>query len=280
MVNVLAPMCRRRFLINVRILAGMDLEELPKFCYSQVVSNVKRYIDKKTTLYTPIDTLIYNQDFFELFFRPISSELFDLLKNKKLKEADALISRSRLPAIPSNSKSKISNLLRNILKRDKMIKEGSFIYDFDVNYFVIWLDNSLYIADLKKGYTICNAHKKRITSPDILRLILPIYAKGKEFSLDLEINEENNISKIKIVISGEKLIKIDDELRNQKFSKITDEIGPKFPRTTFNFNTNADLEIMVELDETCTYDDLNDLFNTLSSLSEVEYIDLLRKEEY
>ena len=77
MNNVLNPKCRRRFIINVRILAGSKKDELPLFCYNQVVSNVSRFIDGKTTLFTPVDVIIYNEDFFKLFF---GKDTKDILK--------------------------------------------------------------------------------------------------------------------------------------------------------------------------------------------------------
>lgn len=276
MSNVLSPMCRRRYLINIRILTGSKVEELPKFCYQQVISNVERYIKKKTTLFTPIDVLIYNIDFFELFFPKIARRLLETIQDGKLKEAHALINKSRVPAIPSRSKKQKPSLLRNILKRDKMIKEGSFIYDFDENNFIIWFNNTLYIANIENGYAVCNVHRKKIEPLDILSMILPLYAEGKEFNVNLRQDDEQ-VYHIKIRISGEKLIKIEEEIRDQKFRETIKEVGPKFPRASFNLDVEANLDLEVTVDKNCTYDDLNNLFNVVGTLSEVENINLLNE---
>lgn len=276
MGNVLTPKCRRRFLINVRILCGSKLNELPEFCYSQVIANLKRYLEKKTTLYTPRDTYIFNEDLFELFFPKISNKLINRIVEDKPKEVDLLISKSKVPAIASKTRQEKPGLLRNILKKDKMIKEGSFIYDFNPDFFVIWAESTLYIGYLKKGYAICNAHKGSLESFEILKMILPLYAEGKEFGINLE-KDANNIPTVKITISGEKLIQMDADMRIKKFSAITEEISPKFPRVTFNITADNSLEMFVEIDNNCTFDDINFLFNTISKISTVEAFNLLEE---
>lgn len=274
MGNVLSPKCRRRFLINTRILSGAQYEELPLFCYNQVISNLQRYIAKKTTLFTPVDVIIYNNDFFELFFPKLSKKIIKLWDEEKIKEVNSLIEKSKIPANYSKARKDKPGLLRNILKLDKVIREGSFIYDNDPNYFVVWAQSTLYVANLKKGYTICNVHREKIDSTEILDMILPLYAEGKDFELDLVSNGNDNPN-INISIAGKILIKYGEEVMNQKFSEITEEISHySFPRSSFNL-VKDHLEISVEVDSNCTYDDINRLFNTLGTLSEIENINLL-----
>ena len=279
MNNVLNPKCRRRFLINVRIVSGSEKSELPLFCYNQVVSNVSRFIDGKTTLFTPIDVIIYNEDFFKLFFGRDSK---DIMKHTKdltddgIKKINKIISRSNTPAIYSKTRKERPGILRTILKREKMIREGSFIYDLNPNYFVIWRSNTLFIADLQKGYTICNTHKEQIDSLDILEMIIPLYAEGKEFHIALQM-EENQETSLQIAINRKSLKKLETELLDKKFSEITEELSPKFPRTTFNFTEKLDLKIRVEVQTSSTYDDVNFVFNTISTLMEAESINLLNE---
>ena len=180
----LNPKCRRRFLINVRILAGSQKSELPLFCYNQVVSNVNRYIDGKTTLFTPIDVIIYNEDFFNLFFGKDSKEILNHTKDltdDSIKKIVKIISKSNTPAIYSKTRKERPGILRTILKREKMIREGSFIYDINPNFFIIWRSNTLFIADLRKGYAICNVHREPIESLDILEMIIPLYSERERF---------------------------------------------------------------------------------------------------
>jgi len=277
MGNVLNPKCRKRFLISFRIMAGATIEDLPRFCYEQVLNNLKRYLAKKTTLYTPIDVYIYLNDFFDIFFPDISHGIIKKIKAKKYKEILSIINKSKLPAVHSKMRGQKPGLLKNILKKDKIIKEGSFIFDYNEDYFVIWHNNNLFIADFNKNIAICNVHNKNIGDLSIIDMILPLYAEGKEFKINL-IRDKNLEPKIKIVIQAEKLIKIDDELRNQRFEEITEKISPKFPRVIFNFTDKADLEIIVEVNKECSYNDINFLFNQVSQLSEAEYLNLLEEE--
>ncbi|GAB4307278.1 MAG: hypothetical protein Kow0069_04690 [Promethearchaeota archaeon] len=70
MICAISPMCFRRHWLNVLIKNGVkpDEEIFPKFCYSQQVSNVQRYLQKKRTLYPPFDSLMFLEDFLGLVF--------------------------------------------------------------------------------------------------------------------------------------------------------------------------------------------------------------------
>jgi len=273
MTCVLSPMCRRRFLIKIRILTGSLMEDLPKFCYAQVISNLKRFKDKKTALYTPIDELVYVEDLFDIFFPKISKDLVNFCISGKIKEAVNIITKSKIPANYSKSQKEKQGILRNILKLDKMIKEGSFIYDISQNYFVIWNEKNLYIANIKNGYAICNAHREIIDSIELLNLILPLYAEGKDFGLKIE-TDETEISSINMWISGKRLKNLEKEILFQKLNEVTEKI-PIFPRASFTFTPKEDLEIVIEVDNTSSFDDLDTLFNNIDNLTESENIYLL-----
>jgi hypothetical protein len=281
MTNVLNPKCRRRFLINIRILSGSNKSELPLFCYNQVVSNVTRFIDGKTTLFTPIDVIIYNEDFFNIFFGKDAKEILNHtqdLNEESIKNINKIISKSNTPAIYSKTRKERPGILRTILKKEKMIREGSFIYDLNPNFFVIWRSKTLFIADLRKGYAICNVHRERIESLDILEMIIPLYSEGKEFDIDLqEIDKFPSKTSLQIGINRKSLKKIEDAQLDQKFTEITQELSPKFARTTFNFTEKLDLQIRVEVQKNSTFDDVNFVFNTISTLMETENINLLNE---
>ena len=278
---VLNPRCRRRFLINVRILSGSNKSELPFFCYNQVLSNISRFIDGKTTLFTPIDVIIYNEDFFNLFF---GKDAKDILKHTKdltddsIKKINKIISKSNTPAIYSKTRKERPGILRTILKREKMVREGSFIYDLNPNFFIIWRSNTLFIADIRKGYAICNVHREPIESLDILEMIIPLYSEGKNLQIALqEIDQFPAKTSLQIGINRKALKKIETEQLDKKFSEITEELSPKFARTTFNFTEKLDLQIRVEVQRTSTFDDVNFVFNTISTLMEAESINLLNE---
>jgi len=280
MNNVLNPKCRRRFLINIRILSGSQLSELPVFCYNQVISNLNRFIEGKTTLFTPVDVIIYNEDFFKLFFgrdaKDIMKQAEELSKDSEdsIKKINKIISKSNAPAIHSKARRDRPGILRTILKREKMIREGSFIYDLNSNYFIIWRSNTLFIADLRKGYAICNTHREQIDSVEVLEMIIPLYAEGKDFLIDL-LTEENKQPYLQIGITHKSMIKMEKEQLDLKFNQITEDLSPKFPRTTFNYTDKLDLTISVEVNKTSTFDDVNFVFNKLSTLMEDESINLL-----
>lgn len=268
---VLSPKCRRRYLIKTRILTGSSIEELPRFCYNQVLANVQRFKDRKTALYTPVDDFIYIEDFFKAFFPKISKKLYTAMKEGKLNDVQNIINKTKIPAIYLKKYTNKSGIIRNILKLDKMFVSGSFIYDFCKNLFVIWKDKNFWIADFQKGYAICNAHKSEIKPTELLRMIIPLYAQGKNFNFSLETNEDNIT--ISILISKKKLKKLEKEIWTQKF----DEITTIFQRARFKFNSEDDLEISVEVGDNSAFDDLNSLFNKVGSLTESENINLLNE---
>ncbi|MHA1821938.1 MAG: hypothetical protein ACTSU2_16300 [Promethearchaeota archaeon] len=274
MINVLNPRCRRRFIINVRILSGSTKEELPIFCYTQVLSNLKRFKNKKTTLFTPIDVIIYNEDFFELFFENIGRKIYKLVSSHSIKEAINTIEKSKIPAIYASTIYNKPGFLRNILKKDKIVKEGSFIYNISENYFIIWHENHLYVADLRRGYAFCNVQRENIESIELLKMIIPLYSEGKNFKINLE-ERENLKTFLQITIPNVFLINASEETFQEKFSQITEEIGKyEFPRTSFSIEEKG-INVLVQFDPNITFSDLNKFFNMLSELSKEENINLL-----
>jgi len=242
---------------------------------------VSRFIEGKTTLFTPVDVIIYNEDFFKLFFERDSKEILDHTKeltDEGIKKINKIISKSNIPAIYSKTRKERPGILRTILKREKMIREGSFIYDVNPNFFIIWRSNTLFIADLRKGFAICNVHREPIESLDILEMIIPLYSEGKELHIELEeIEKFPAKTSLQIGINRKALKKIETEQLDKRFSDITEELSPKFARTTFNFTDKLDLQIRVEVQKTSTFDDVNFVFNTISSLMEAESINLLNE---
>lgn len=272
---VLSPKCRRRYLIKTRILTGSPIEELPRFCYNQVLANVQRFKDRKTALYTPVDDFIYLEDFFEAFFPKISKKLYTAMKEGKLNDVQNIINKTKIPAIYLKKYTNKSGIIRNVLKLDKMIATGSFIYDFCKNLFVIWKDKNFWIADFQKGYAICNAHKSEIKPTELLRMIIPLYAQGKNFILSLETSEDN-ITNISILISKKKVKNLEKEIWIKKFDEKTVDTT-KIHCARFNFNLKDYVEISVKVGDNSAFDDLNSLFNKVGSLTESENINLLNE---
>ena len=62
----LSPKCTRRFLLKLRIKAGLATEDLPKFCYSVHKNVVLRDFRNKTVVYRPFDSFLYLVDFLDI----------------------------------------------------------------------------------------------------------------------------------------------------------------------------------------------------------------------
>ena len=104
MICVLSPMCPRRILLKVRIQSGASKDDLPKFCYSQAVNNLKRYMKKLTSLYKPVDELVYNKDFIDIMF-PKLYDKFVSYFNTDIDRIHQLIENSKVPAEKFDRKS-------------------------------------------------------------------------------------------------------------------------------------------------------------------------------
>ena len=67
MICVLSPQCPKRILLKVRIEANAGFEDLPQFCYSQAVNNIRRYLNKNTTLRILLILPFINHQIMRLF---------------------------------------------------------------------------------------------------------------------------------------------------------------------------------------------------------------------
>lgn len=197
MLCVLSPACSERILLKVRMQSGAIKTNLPQFCYAQNITNLKRFLEKKTTLYEPTDILIFNEDFIDLFFPRLSIILRTYNERNQaqsIKEIHNIIKRTNIPAINFEEKNLDSQIFRRIIDKDKLIKEGTFIYQISKYIFIVWFDKSIFICDLKSGITIANAKRDTIQDINILDLVFRIYCAEQNVPGEIKFESENEIT--------------------------------------------------------------------------------------
>ena len=194
MMCVLSPSCPERILLQVRIDAGATSEELPKFCYTQQLNNLKRFLQKRTTLYVPVDVPLFNKDFIELLFTRLTSKIMKSTP-ENLHEVHQIILNSKVPAIRINITDDKDSMFWKLLSRDKMIKEGSFLYDIVGPNLLVWHDGAFFISNFENGITMCNIQEHFLNDMGVLRFITNFLAAEFHLNVDCQFDtgDENQI---------------------------------------------------------------------------------------
>ncbi len=156
------PHCENRKYMNVMIEMKVNLNDIPAFCYSQQLRNIKDFLDGKAHLIEPIDYKLFLSDFIEL----LSIKLKIESKNyeKLLNEITTKI---------KNMKGKIYKIHR---KGEKF------------NYFMLIAGGIIYYIDLMKEVVTVNLQNKAIETENELKDIIKLYCQY--FNIDVEIIEE------------------------------------------------------------------------------------------
>ena len=148
----LTPLCTRRFLLKLRIKNGLNLDDLPKFCYSVHKNIVLRDFRGKTIVYKPFDAYLYLVDFLDIFFHGDYRKLNKFISFKNWDDALKIFDD-------------------RIYNRDE-----NFHYYLKNNYFIIRYDDRLHIIFIEENYVLCNARGESIASIDLLSGICEFYA--------------------------------------------------------------------------------------------------------
>ena len=195
MICVLSPMCPRRILLKVRIQSGASKDDLPKFCYSQAVNNLKRYMKKLTTLYKPVDELVYNKDFIDIMF-PKLYDKFVSYFNTDIDRIHQLIENSKVPAEKFDFNLQDNQIFRKIINQNKLIREGTFIYHITENLLLIWYEDAIFISEFSdnSNLTICNAKHDVIVNLKIIQIVFQIYCAQYGIIGHSILNSPNQIS--------------------------------------------------------------------------------------
>ena len=195
MICVLSPQCPKRILLKVRIQSGAQLEDLPKFCYSQAVNNIKRYINKNTTLYAPRDEIIYNADFIDILFPRLQKKILANYR-KDLNVVHADIDKSKVPAVHIDIHHSDRDTFAKIKRKDKLIREGTFIYDIIGEFLLVWYEEAIFLSNFKTGTSIVNARKDPILDLKIIDIIFHTYFSEFDILGFTTLNSENQMTLI------------------------------------------------------------------------------------
>jgi len=151
----LSPLCSRRFLLKLRILSGLNIEDQPKFCYSVHKNIVLRDFRNKTVVYRPFDAYLYLIDFLDVFFHGDYRKLNKFLSKNEFKEAIKIFD------------DRINN-------RDE---DFQYLISKEKNYMIFKYGDRIYIIFIEKGYVLCNANRESIISLELLKGLIDLFSK-------------------------------------------------------------------------------------------------------
>jgi len=145
-----------------------------------------------------MDVLIFNEDFLEILFPGLANKIVKMydLKNleSSIREIHKMIKKTKIPAINFEDKIVDAQLFNRIMERDKMIKEGTFIYQINNNHLLIWFEGVIFLSSFSSGLTICNAKKDLIPDLQLLDIVYHIYCAEQNISGKSKFESENEIT--------------------------------------------------------------------------------------
>ncbi|MFX1587145.1 MAG: hypothetical protein ACFFC1_03235 [Promethearchaeota archaeon] len=151
----LSPLCSRRFLLKLRILSDLNIEDQPKFCYSVHKNIVLRDFRNKTVVYRPFDAYLYLIDFLDVFFHGDYRKLNKFLSKNEFKEAKKIFD------------DRINN-------RDE---DFQYLISKEKNYMIFKYGDRIHIIFIDKGYVLCNANRESIISLELLKGLIDLFSK-------------------------------------------------------------------------------------------------------
>ncbi|MFO8019601.1 MAG: hypothetical protein R6U96_13320 [Promethearchaeia archaeon] len=163
----LTPMCTRRFLLKLRIINGLDFNDLPKFCYKVHKNTVLRDFEEKTVIYKPFDSYLYLIDFLDIFFHAEYRKLNKYISFKNWDEAFKLF-------------------------EEKIQKTGAFNYYLseNKNFLIFHYEEKLHIIFVEKDYVLTNARRDKIASLELLKGIFNLFSKL--YFPDVKVKQKSN----------------------------------------------------------------------------------------
>jgi hypothetical protein len=149
----LNPLCKKRFLLKLRIKNGLPLEDLPMFCYSVHKNIVMREYRNKNVIYKPMDAYLYLIDFLDIYFHGDYRKLNKALSLKNWDDA-----------------------LKIFEDRISSSKEN-FQYYLKDNYMLFKFEDRIHIIFLNEKYVLCNAHREQIVSLELLNALCKFFGE-------------------------------------------------------------------------------------------------------
>ena len=150
----LSPMCSKRFLLKLRMLNGLTLEDQPKFCYSVHKNIIQRDFRNKTVIYKPFDTYLYLIDFLDVFFHGDYRKLNKFLSKGDIKSAKEIFD------------DRINN-------RDE---DFHYFSTADKNFLIFMFEERIHIVFLNEKYALCNANREQIANLEILKGLTDMFS--------------------------------------------------------------------------------------------------------
>jgi hypothetical protein len=150
----LQPKCSRRFLLKLRLLSNLTIEDQPKFCYSVHKNVIQRDFRNKTVIYRPFDSYLYLIDFLDVFFHGDYRKLNKFLSKKDFKEVFKIFD-------------------------DRINNRGEdfqYLITENQNYIILKFDDKIHIIFLNENYALCNANRDYIKNLEILNGLSELFA--------------------------------------------------------------------------------------------------------
>lgn len=183
----LTPLCSRRFLLKIRILNGLTIDDLPKFCYSVHKNVILRDFRNKTVIYRPFDTYLYIIDFLDVYFHGDYRKLNKFITKKELKEVFKILD------------DRINN-------RDE---DFQYFLSDNKNYLIIKYDDKLHVVFLNENYVLCNANREEIDSLELLKGLCGLFARLYFPEIGLKLFTDEFVE-IKTYIPKDVIVKVSD----------------------------------------------------------------------
>ncbi|MFX1302051.1 MAG: hypothetical protein ACFE9X_01710 [Promethearchaeota archaeon] len=182
----LSPLCEKRHLLKLRIKSGLNMEDLPQFCYSVHKGVIERYFRNKTIIYRPYDAYLYLIDFLDVFFHGDYRKLNKFFSLNKWEEIFKIFD------------DRIHN------------RNENFDYLKTDNYFIFKFEDRIHVVFLNEKYVLCNANRENITSIELLNSICQLYAKIYFPEVNLQLISSKYIE-IALKVPYDVLTKISEE---------------------------------------------------------------------
>ena len=202
----LTPLCTRRFLLKLRLLNGLKIEDQPGFCYSVHKNIVLRDFRNKTVVYKPNDAYLYLIDFLDVFFHGDYRKLNKLFTKSDFKEISKIFN------------DRINNREENF---EYLISDKN-------NFIIIKYDDKIHVIFIKENYVLCNATRESIEDLELLHTFTKLFAKLYFPEVKITMVPGDCIE-ITTLIPQETLNKISKEPPNEESSKKDKYLWEVFP---------------------------------------------------
>jgi len=204
----LTPLCEKRHFLKLRIKSGLNIDDLPNFCYSVHKGVIERFFRNKTIIYRPYDAYLYLIDFLDVFFHGDYRKLNKFISFDKWEDVFKIFD------------DRIHN------------RDENFDYLKTDNYLIFKFEDRIHVVFLNEKYVLCNANRENITSVELLNGICQLYAEIYFPEVNLKLIPSKYIE-IALKVPYEVLTKISQEPSNN------DSKADKYFWNTFWEDLNA-----------------------------------------